>query len=161
MIRDSLSHITDTIITKWMISKHGASPLDFEMYDESIKPWVAISNVHARRKQRGWSIRDGFRFTICAVTGICLLLQGASINTIGMPKLRWWPDTRFMKLDTEDERLFIKTRTLRVANVSYMSLWERGFHTIKQGGDVSWGVVSAMVCPLVFISNHSYSRHTR
>ncbi|KAJ4359149.1 hypothetical protein N0V95_002401 [Ascochyta clinopodiicola] len=57
MVRDSLSHIADTVVTMWMISGHGASPLDFEMYDESIKPWVAVANVHARQVTH-WIIRD-------------------------------------------------------------------------------------------------------
>jgi hypothetical protein len=144
MVRDSLSHIADTVVTKWMISSRGASPLDFEMYEESIKPWIAIANVHTRRKKHGWNLRDGGRFFLCAATGICLLLQGASMNTIGMPKLRWWPDTRFVNPDPNDNRLFFNMPTKRVASVSYMAMWERGWQTVREGGAVSWEIVSTL-----------------
>lgn len=127
------------------------------MYDELIKPWVAVGNVHARRKNGGRSVRDGLRFATCAVTGVCLLLQGASMNTIGMPKLRWWPDTRFVKVDIDDDRLFLETKMLQVASVSYMSVWGRSFQTIQQGGDVSWELVSEMCLCRILVSD--YSRH--
>lgn len=145
MVRDSLGHITDTIITKWMISNHGASPLDFEIYDETIKPWKAVSNAHTRRKHSGWNVRNVLRFAICAVTGVCLLLQGASMNTIGMPKIRWWPDTRFTEPNRGDNRFFVTRPTMNVASVSYMSMWQRSFNTVLQGGDMSWEVVSALM----------------
>ena len=143
MVRDSLSHIADSLVTKWMVSERGASALDFEMYDETIKPWRAVVNVHARRKQNGWSLRDGLRFTVYMVVGVCLLLQGASMNTIGLPKIRWWPDTRFVNPDPLDERLYVTTPATKVATVSYMSVWDASFQTVRQGGVVSWEVVSA------------------
>lgn len=142
MVRDSLGHVTNVMITEWMISTRGASTLDFDLYDETIKPWIAVSNAHTRRKRNGWRMRDFMRVTACTVIGFCLLLQGASMNTIGIPKMRWWPDTRFIKPDPKDGRLFFNTTARQVANVSFMPLWQRSFDMIKEGDLFSWEIVS-------------------
>lgn len=145
LVRDSLGHISGVLITLWMVKKGetGASALDFEIGEELNKPWVAIGNFHARRKNNGWKLRDIVRFALGLTTGICLLLQGASINTVGMPKERWWPDTRFVNPDPTDDRFFFTNRTFKVAQVSRMSVWQRSWDMIRDGGDISWKVVSA------------------
>lgn len=143
MVRDSLAHISDTLVTRWMVSKngHGATVLDFDMKEEFSKPWIAVSNYFTRRASHGQAVRNASRFTIGLITGVCLLLQGAGMNTIGMPKARWWPDTRFINPDPGDDRFFFQNKTMRVANVSRMSVWDRSWNMILEGGDISWELV--------------------
>lgn len=141
MVRDSLKHISDTFITKWIVADDGcgATVLDFEMGEELTKPWAAISKFHTRRKQHGWNVRHTLRFILAFTTGTCLLLQGAGMNTVGMPKRRWWPDASAS--NPSDDRFYFTNKTMRVENVSQMSVWGRSWNMIREGGDVSWELV--------------------
>ncbi|OJD30499.1 uncharacterized protein BKCO1_5900070 [Diplodia corticola] len=140
MVRDSLAHIADTLVTRRMVSEkgRGATVLDFEMKEELTKPWIAVSTFYSRRKQTGWTARNILRLALSFTIGACLLLQGAGINTVGMPKTRWWPDTRYVNPKPGDNRFFFSNKTMRVANVSRMAVWDRSWNMIREGGDMSW-----------------------
>lgn len=47
------------------------------------------------------------------------------MNTVGMPKARWWPDTRFIDPNPKDERFFFSNKTYHVNQVSNEPLWQR------------------------------------
>lgn len=121
---------------------NGATVLDFDMKEELSKPWTAISSYCTRRKQREKTVWKVSRLFICLVTSVCLLLQGAGMNTVGMPKRRWWPDTRFINPDPNDDRFFFQNKTMRITNVSRMSVWDRSWNMVREGGEVSWELVS-------------------
>lgn len=146
LIRDSLKHISSTLITRWMVQEggRGANVLDFEMQEELSKPWIAVSHFHERRKRNGWRTRDILRFVLGLATGISILLQGAGMNTVGMPKRRWWPDAPVVAPDSRDDRFFFTNKTMRVASVNYMSMWDRSWGMMQQAGNLSWQLVSAL-----------------
>ncbi|KAH8703749.1 hypothetical protein BGW36DRAFT_423297 [Talaromyces proteolyticus] len=92
----ALDHAVSVTLTLWMacsISDHyaGIKVDDFSIKEELSKPWIA-----------GWAFiqrwrKDGFRFTslgrgmLCLAVSLAVVLQGAGVNTIGMPKARWSP----------------------------------------------------------------------
>ena len=119
----------------------GASPVDFDLYEEFKKPWTAVAKLKERckigtRKSRAW-----LQFIGALVVGISILLLGAAMNTIAIPKSRWWPDTRFEAPQPPDDRFYFANQTSRVASVSRMPLWGQAWEMIREGGTASWEMV--------------------
>ncbi|PWY93987.1 hypothetical protein BO94DRAFT_582400 [Aspergillus sclerotioniger CBS 115572] len=140
LTQEALLHISATLITKWMTGKgeKGASSVDFDLLDEFKKPWTAASKLKERckigtRKSRAW-----LQFIGALVVGISILLLGAAMNTIAIPKSRWWPDTRFEAPQPPDDRFYFVNQTSRVASVSRMPLWGQAWEMIREGGTASW-----------------------
>jgi hypothetical protein len=79
---------------KGTISDHlaGIKITDFSMKDELSKPWIAFSAFVTRWRKDGWRWTYLLRFLICLSVSFCVLLQGAGVNTIGIPKSRWYPN---------------------------------------------------------------------
>ncbi|KAK8435645.1 hypothetical protein IWX49DRAFT_551248 [Phyllosticta citricarpa] len=124
MVRNWLYHVSTTTITRLMVSKDGsgAITLDFEISEELSKPWTAAINCHSRREIKDWRWRDGLpRFVLTLVVGVCLLLQGAAMNTVAIPKARWWPNSRFIN-PADDDRFFFTNKKMHVANEQDVSL---------------------------------------
>ena len=69
--------------------------LTSEMKEEFVKPWIAMANNAERWRLFGWKSlgwRGAARFVLTLASSICFLLLGAAMNTIGIPKGRWYPD---------------------------------------------------------------------
>lgn len=93
LVEDALFHICGVTLTTWMaLTKIGARTIDFQMQDEMTKPWITVMNFVQRFKLLGWG-GVGFlgllRYLASFATAACVLLLGASVNTIGIPKERW------------------------------------------------------------------------
>jgi hypothetical protein len=150
LTQDALSHIASTILTSWMIRQGSGGTLsDLEMLDEFKQPWTALVNFLERRKPEalaGRSWKNGFRLLSSLAIGLSLLLLGAAMNTVAIPKTRWWPDTRFEVPRLPDDRFFFKNQTSRVGSVSRMSMWGQSWNMLRIGGSVSWEMVSFFIC---------------
>lgn len=69
----------------------GASFSDFSLKDELTKPWMTIHAFCTRYRRSRWSFASFGRFLLCLTISICVVLQGLAVNTIAIPKARWWP----------------------------------------------------------------------
>lgn len=93
LVEDAVFHICGVTLTTWMaLSRTGARTLDFQMQDEFIKPWITIHNLVRRVQLFGWrgiGLPGVLRFVVALATAVSVLLLGAGVNTIGIPKERW------------------------------------------------------------------------
>jgi hypothetical protein len=61
------------------------------MKDELSKPWIAVWACTQRCRKGESRLFSVARGILCLVVSLSVVLQGASVNTIGMPKARWTP----------------------------------------------------------------------
>jgi hypothetical protein len=102
LLISSLEYTASMLLTTWMTSedkaKRGATFGDFDLKNELTKPWMALNSFvwRCRRFRWNWKSRNSwtslFRFLLCLCISICVLLQGLAINTIAIPKQRWYPN---------------------------------------------------------------------
>jgi hypothetical protein len=136
----TLKHLSGTILTMWMTGERGATPSDLHLEEELKNPIAALSRfITVFKPGNRW--KPLFRLFITAATSICVLLVAASVNTIAIPKSRWYPDPRFGVPDPSDDRYYFDNQTSRVGSVSFMNTWGQGFGVVKEGGPVSWEMV--------------------
>lgn len=149
--QEALAHIASTLLTSWMIKEgsRGATPSDLELFQEFNQPWTAFTNFLGRRRSEalaGRSWKNWFRLFSSLAIGISVILLGAAMNTVVIPKTRWWPDTRFEEPHFPDDRFFFENQTSRIGSVSRMSMWAQSWNMLRIGGSVSW----EMVCFLIY-----------
>lgn len=93
LVEDAVVHICGVTLTTWMaFSNTGVRTLDFQMQDEFMKPWITVFNLMRRVKLFGWravGVPGVLRFVASLATAVSVLLLGAGVNTIGIPKERW------------------------------------------------------------------------
>ena len=131
LVDNALENITHLSLTLWMTEKptknrpSGVLPVDYEMKEELVKPWIA-GLIHIERwRMSGWKglgYRGVIRFAITIASSICFLLLGAAINTIGLPKARWYPDL-FPYSNANDALMTIETPHMSLASVDWMDYW--------------------------------------
>jgi hypothetical protein len=94
----SLEYTASMMLTVWMArSKIGKTPTgadfnDFGLKDELTKPWMTLASFFTRWRRSKWSWRSLFRCLLCLSISISVMLQGLAINTIAVPKARWYPN---------------------------------------------------------------------
>jgi hypothetical protein len=91
----SLEYTASMMLTIWMISggrSKGATFSDFGLKDELTKPWMTLVSFYTRYRQSQWSWRSLARCLFCLCISVSVLLQGLAINTIAVPKARWFPN---------------------------------------------------------------------
>jgi hypothetical protein len=110
LVTVSLENVMGVLLTWLMISRGkgrsgggGVGLEDLELKEEIIKPWRAVAAFVGRCKlgYRGeeqggrfeWSVfwASLGRFAFAMATSLCILTLGLAINTVGMPKERWYP----------------------------------------------------------------------
>ena len=65
------------------------------MKDEFVKSWVAIANYFKTCTLFGWLGTDWvglFCFPAFFAISVCVLLLGVGVDTLGIPKERWYPN---------------------------------------------------------------------
>jgi hypothetical protein len=98
LLVSSLEYTASILITTWMTAERsqderGATFGDFELKNELTKPWMTIWAFVWRCQRFKWSYKSLFRFLLCLCISVCVLLQGLAINTIAIPKHRWYPNS--------------------------------------------------------------------
>jgi hypothetical protein len=97
----SLEYTASIMLTIWMAragtsstSGHvdGATFSDFGLKDELTKPWMTLVSFFTRWQQSRWSWKSFLRCVLCLSISISVMLQGLAINTIAVPKARWYPN---------------------------------------------------------------------
>jgi hypothetical protein len=103
LLISSLEYTASVLLTIWMTATDGkdapgATFGDFELKNELTKPWMTMYGFIWRCQRFKWrwtswsSWRSFLRFLLCLCISICVLLQGLAINTIAIPKQRWYPN---------------------------------------------------------------------
>ncbi|KAL1967490.1 hypothetical protein VTN77DRAFT_3275 [Rasamsonia byssochlamydoides] len=142
----ALHHISAAFLTKWMVlpNNNGARMQDLELHDELSKPWVAVKKFvttirsPGRRKEKA-TARAIVRLVLSLAISISTLLLGASVNVIGMPKARWFPDPRYISED--DPRYYFTSPQAQIQTIDFMNIWQDSWEMIREGQDPSWVVV--------------------
>ncbi len=134
LVDNALENITLLSLTLWMTQRptenhpSGVHLVDYEMKEELVKPWIAVMNHIERWRVFGWKglgYRGMMRFAVTMASSICFLLLGAAINTVGLPKARWYPDL-FPASDANHALMKIKTPRMSLAGVDGMNYWTLG-----------------------------------
>jgi hypothetical protein len=90
----SLEYTASMTLTIWMarVGEAGATFSDFGLKDELTKPWMTVVSLCTRwrRGKRGWM--SVARFALCMCVSVAVMLQGLAVNTIAVPKARWYPN---------------------------------------------------------------------
>lgn len=97
LILSSLEYTASMLLTIWMASTNppGATFEDFNLKEELTKPWMTVIRFGSRWRRTKWTWKSFFRFLVCLMVSVSVLLQGLAINTIALPKERWYPDPDF------------------------------------------------------------------
>ena len=136
---NALEYVSLQTLTLWMTHKRGAHTIDYEMKEELSRPWIALANNIERWRLFGWKglgWRGTARFVLTLASSVCFLLLGAAMNTIGIPKGRWYPDL-FPKSKANDALMTIKTTQMSLASLDWMNIWNVGWDAVGSGPQ-SW-----------------------
>ena len=142
---NALEYVSLQTLTLWMTQKRGAYTIDYEMKEELVKPWIAMANNIERWRLFGWKDlgwRGIARFVLTLASSICFLLLGAAMNTIGIPKGRWYPDL-FPKSKANEALMTIKTAQMDLASVNWTNIWYDGWDIVGSGPQ-SWISAAAL-----------------
>jgi hypothetical protein len=148
LVDDALGHISDTKITMWMLQDPkqyptaGVSAGDFSLKKELTLPWHSLSRI-SKHVFSGSSSRAIVRQLLTLVSSICFVLLGAGVNTIGIPKCRWFP--------RDDNSIACNVTTSRRAleGVNWMTFEDQAIAIIG-GGPTTWSVASALSSSALF-----------
>ena len=151
LVDNALENISLLSLTIWMTEEpakehtSGVHLVDYEMKEELVKPWIAGLNHIERWRVIGWKglgCRGIMRFAGTITSSICFLLMGAAINTVGLPKARWYPDL-FPHSDANQALMKINTPRMSLASIDWMNYWNLGWETVG-GGPQSWTAAIAI-----------------
>ncbi|KAF2847742.1 hypothetical protein T440DRAFT_538054 [Plenodomus tracheiphilus IPT5] len=98
LLVSSLEYTASFVLTVWMAragpqtQTQGAMFSDFGLKDELTKPWMTIVSFATRWKRSKWSWKSLLRCLFCLCISVSVMLQGLAINTIAVPKKRWYPN---------------------------------------------------------------------
>lgn len=122
LLVSSLEYTASVLLTTWMTAEQatgkeprGATFIDMDIKNELTKPWMTLYSFAVRsqwswknmssltfwktswrdlwkvlRSRRSW--KSFGRLWLCLVISVSVLLQGLAINTVAIPKLRWYPN---------------------------------------------------------------------
>ena len=132
----------------------GAHSSDYDLKEELIKPWVAVDKFITRWRSFGWRGPEVLqcpalvRFLATLLTSISFLLLGAGMNTVGIPKARWYPNL-WPKTMANDALMTIRTPQMKLQNVDWMNYWDLGWGMVG-GGPHSWEAAIALASASIF-----------
>ena len=152
LLTKALQLTAGVIVTLWMTrprSSPGARLADFDLGEELTKPWEACGKFSERWSTFGWKRAGWRRFLITLPVSICVLLQGLAINTIGVPKERWYPEER--QPDTAAHPI------ARYQGLDWMNFWNQAFQTLG-GGDNSWRVMDGYIASSTYLAFQDFAR---
>lgn len=118
------------------------------MKDEMSKPWLAIGAFYKRCRRQGWRWQNFFRFLVALLISLCVLLQGVGVNTIGIPKQRWYPN---YSGGVPDESLTLSTPLIRIVNTNWDGLWGQAVTMMGEDNAATGQVVAALSASQTFL----------
>jgi hypothetical protein len=144
LVTNAIEHIALLGLTVCMTRKPsgngptGAHAIDFETKEELLKPWIAITNFVERCRLFGrpnLNSIDGascLRFFVTLVVSVCFLLQAAAMNTLGLPKARWYPDD-WPNSTTNNALMALSTPRMNLTSIDWMNYQYTGLNNGRSG----------------------------
>jgi hypothetical protein len=151
LITKALQITAGMIVTLWMTrpkSDPGVRLADFDLGEELTKPWEACGKFSERWSTFGWKRAGWRRLLITLPVSVCVLLQGLAINTIGVPKERWYPEE--WKPDT------VAHPIASYNGLDWMNIWHQGFLTVG-GGDNSWRAMDGYIASSMYLAFQDFT----
>jgi hypothetical protein len=139
LITKALQITAGVVVTLWMTrqrSNPGVRLADFDLGEELTKPWEACAKFSERWSTFGWKRAGWRRLLITLPVSVCVLLQGLAINTIGVPKERWYPE--LWRPDAAVHPI------AKYQGLDWMNFWNQAFQTVG-GGDKSWRAMDGYI----------------
>jgi hypothetical protein len=123
IVQAVLEHMARLLNTLWMVQDSvGATMQDMQLKNEMTKPWDSIIAFRRRGQIQGlWRQRSVVRLVVTLSISMSVMLLGASLNTVGWPKKRWYPNhQREMSLnENSDQDLTIHTPLMSLERVDW------------------------------------------
>jgi hypothetical protein len=151
LITKALQITAGVIVTLWMTrqrSDPGVRLADFDLGEELTKPWEACAKFSERWSTFGWKRAGWRRLLITLPVSVCVLLQGLAINTIGVPKERWYPES--WQPDTAAHPI------AKYNGLDWMNIWHHGFLTVGGGGD-SWRAMDGYIASSTYLAFQEFT----
>jgi hypothetical protein len=151
LITKALQITAGVVVTVWMTrprSEPGVRLADFDLGEELTKPWEACAKFSERWSTFGWKRAGWRRLLITLPVSVCVLLQGLAINTIGVPKERWYPEPR--QPDTAAHPV------AEYHGLDWMNFWNQAFQTVG-GGDKSWRAMDGYIASSTHLAFQGYT----
>lgn len=158
----SLEYMASFLLTVWMArapavvgDRHGATYNDFGLKDELTKPWMTVASfiTRGRRSSWRWSWRSVFRLFLCLCVSISVMLQGLAINTVAIPKKRWYPNLQAKWGTTPGDRkiMHIEYPKVLLQGVDWGNMVGVGQSNIGGEGYPLWDWALGMSASLTFV----------
>lgn len=127
----------------------GVNLLDFELEKELTQPWTCLLNFRKKALIHGWKgigWSGWMRFITCLSVSVCVILLAPAINTIGIPKERWFPNGSEGGWDMSDSvrrQLTITTPRMTFLGLDWMNYWNSAWNLVGSGPE-SWDAALAI-----------------
>lgn len=151
LITKALQITAGVVLTLWMTrqrSNPGVRLADFDLGEELTKPWEACIKFSERWSTFGWKRAGWCRLLITLPVSVCVILQGLAINTIGVPKERWYPDE--WQPDTAAHPI------AKYNGLDWMNMWHQGFLTVG-GGVNSWRAMDGYIASSTYLAFQDFT----
>jgi hypothetical protein len=151
LITKALQITAGVVVTLWMTrqkSEPGVRLADFDLGEELTKPWEACAKFSERWSTFGWKRAGWRRLLVTLPLSVCVLLQGLAINTIGVPKERWYPEP--WQPDTAAHPI------AKYQGLDWMNFWHQGFLTVG-GGDNSWRAMDGYIASSTYLAFQDFT----
>jgi hypothetical protein len=151
-VQASLKHTASIFLTVWMTlgsNFSGVNIVDFELKDELTQPWTCVLNFWTRYSTLGWrglGCWGLFRFIACLAVSICVLLLALAVNTVGIPKERWYPngpDDGWQLTDKVRNSMTVTSPRMTLNGINWMNYWNAGWDLVGSGSS-SWDAAIAL-----------------
>jgi len=80
---------------------------------------------------------------ISLLVSLCVLLQGVGINTIGIPKQRWYPD--YVGIGVPSERSMVTYPLMRIVDTNLDRIWGQAASMMGEDDPMAIGQVVAAI----------------
>ncbi|KAF2684457.1 hypothetical protein K458DRAFT_388932 [Lentithecium fluviatile CBS 122367] len=148
----SLEYTASLLLTVWLARNrastikepaHGATFADFGLKDELTKPWMTILSFATRCRRSKWSWSSLLRCLLCLCISVSVMLQGLAINTVAVPKKRWYPNYPFVNgwgpMRSQDKMMMtIEHPKLLLQGVDWYNLLGTGQASVGTEGYPPW-----------------------
>lgn len=161
----SLEYMASFFLTIWMAQtssdRRGATFSDFGLKDELTKPWMTIAGFITRCRRSSWNLKSLFRCLLCLCVSGSVMLQGLAVNTVAIPKKRWYPNEGHEWDRTAHEREIMRIEYPKVSlqGVDWGNMVGVGQSNIGGPGYPPWDWALGLSASLAFVGlTHVVSR---
>jgi hypothetical protein len=160
LLVSSLEYMASFLLTVWMAQvpaagrdRHGATYDDFGLKDELTKPWMTVVSFITRWRRSRLSWKSAFRCLLCLCISVSVMLQGLAVNTVAIPKKRWYPNLQQRWGTTAGDRKTMRIEYPKVLleGIDWGNMLGVGQSNIGGEGYPPWDWALGMSASLAFI----------